>query len=43
MPPGLPGLPVLGNLLQFLLARRGGLVPLTEWVSMKNVEHKNAC
>ena len=35
MPPGPPGLPVLGNLRQMMQARRGGPLSFNEWVSFK--------
>ena len=41
MPPGPPGLPVLGNLRQMMHARRGAL-SFNNWVSFKPVEHKKA-
>lgn len=41
MPPGPPGLPVLGNLWQMMQARRGGPLSFNEWVSFKSVEHKH--
>jgi hypothetical protein len=40
MPPGPPGLPVLGNLRQMMQARRGGALSFNDWVSFKAVEHK---
>lgn len=40
MPPGPPGLPLLGNLLQMMQARKGGPFSFNEWVSFKPVEHK---
>lgn len=41
MPPGPPGLPVLGNLSQMMQARRGP-VAFNNWVSFNPIEHKSA-
>ena len=35
VPPGPPGIPVLGNLRQMMQARRGGALSFNEWVSFE--------
>ena len=40
MPPGPPGVPVLGNLSQMMQARRGA-ISFNKWVSLKPVSQEN--